>query len=130
MPEAEQAAGAKILVVDDDEPARELLHEILAAEGYAVECASGGSEALEQAHAKNYDLVITDVRMGDIDGLTLLQELKTLSPAPQVIIVTGWPSMDGALKSAREGAANYIVKPFEAAEVCDTVARTLEDPLG
>jgi DNA-binding NtrC family response regulator len=129
MTEAEQAAGAKILVVDDDEPARELLQEILAAEGYAVDCASGGAEALEQANAENYDLVITDVRMADMDGLTLLQKLKTLSPAPQVILVTGWPSMDGALKSAREGAANYIVKPFQAGEVRDTVARTLEDPL-
>ncbi|MGD8240504.1 MAG: response regulator [Armatimonadota bacterium] len=126
MSEAERAREARILVVDDDKPVRDVLREILLGEGYEVDSASGGAEALERAKAQNYDLVITDVRMDDMDGLTLLHELNELSPAPEVIIITAWPSMDDVLESVRGRAANYIVKPFEVQQVCDIVAQTLE----
>ena len=127
MSEAGPASRAKLLVVDDDQPVRDVLRDILAGEGYDVDSASGGAQALEKANARTYDLVITDVRMEDMDGLTLLRELNALSPAPQVIIITAWPSMDDVLESVRERAANYIVKPFEVQQVCDVVAQTLED---
>jgi len=130
MRRAELDAQAKILVVDDDKPVREVLREILLGEGYHVDCAGGGAEALEQAKAGTYDLVITDVRMGDMDGLTLLRELNDLAPAPQVIIITAWPSMDDVLASVRARAANYIVKPFEVRQVCQIVAQTLESADG
>lgn len=126
MGDAERADRAKILVVDDEQPVREVLREILKGAGYAVDCASGGAEALDRARAGTYDLVITDVRMGDMDGLTLLHELNALSPAPYVIIVTAWPSMDDVLESVRGRAANYLVKPFQVKEVCKVVAETLE----
>jgi DNA-binding NtrC family response regulator len=126
MSEAEQANHARILVVDDDQPVREVLREILLGEGYTVDCAGGGDEALEKANEQGYDLVITDVRMDGMDGLELLRELNALSPAPQVIIITAWPSMDDVLESVRGRAANYLVKPFEIRQVCDIVAQTLE----
>lgn len=116
----------KILVVDDDAVARGLLAEALRKEGHEVEEASGGAEAVERGRRTRFDVVLTDIRMGDVDGFAVLQDFKQHSPETSVVLLTAFGSMEGAIEGIRQGAYDYLAKPFKKEEIKLVVQRSLE----
>lgn len=102
-----------VLVVDDDEVARKLLAEILVREGYDVVLASSGEEAIELSRDRFFPLVVSDIRMLDLDGLDVLRHFRTHHPRTTVILMTAFGSMETAVEAIKEGAFDYVSKPFK-----------------
>lgn len=102
-----------ILVVDDDEVARKLLKEILERENYQVQLASSGEEAIALSKDSFYPVVVSDIRMLDLDGLDVLRHFRTHHPRTVVILMTAFGSMETAVEAIKEGAFDYISKPFK-----------------
>lgn len=119
------SAPPHVLVVDDEEIARTNLAHVLKKEGYAVRTAANGVEALEQVRAWSFDLIVTDLKMDKMDGMTLLAEAGRLSPATQIIIVTGFATVQSAVQAMRTGAAHYLTKPISLDELRGTVRELL-----
>lgn len=114
----------KILVVDDDPVSRELLEEVLKKEGYAVRLAESGEAALLDLAREDFPLILSDVRMKEKTGFDLLRDIqKRPGPPSVVVLMTGFGSMEGALDALREGAFDYISKPFQIADLRSLVAR-------
>ena len=117
---------AKILVVDDDTVARDLLADALKKEGYDVEAFSSGEEAIERGRHERVDLVLTDMRMGTVDGLTVLREFKRFSPDTSIVLLTSFGSLEGAIEAIKQGAYDYLAKPFKKEEIKLVVQRSLD----
>ncbi len=118
---------AKILVVDDEEKMRHLLSIMLESNGYSVEQASDGVKALSMIEEGNYyDIVITDIKMPRMDGFALLKELKEKDIQIPVIFITAFATIDSAVEVMREGAVDYITKPFEEERIFLAVERNLK----
>ena len=115
-----------LLVADDDPVARDLLVEVLTREGYRVRAAGGGEDCLRLARAEPCDLALVDLRMPGVDGLSVLKGLVTLQPAPTVVILTAFATMETAIDAIRAGAYDYLSKPFRIDEIKMTVRRALE----
>jgi two-component system response regulator AtoC len=115
-----------LLVVDDDPVTLNLLKEVLTKEGYQVDTALGGEEAISRGMDHFFDLIITDVRMGDKDGMEVLRSFKKISPETAVIMITAFGSIETAIEAIREGAYDYISKPFKLDEIKFTIQRALE----
>ena len=116
----------RILVVDDEEAIRVLLSEILTDEGFEVVTASGGREAIDYIENEHFDLVISDMVMPDVNGVEVLQAAFRTDPEYAVIIITGFPSVDTAVKLVNLGAADYVTKPFNVDTIKITVAKVIE----
>jgi two-component system, NtrC family, response regulator AtoC len=116
----------KILIVDDDAVARGLLAEALRKDGYAVDEAPDGAEAVECGRRTRFDLVLTDIRMGAVDGFAVLQEFKQHSPGTSIVLLTAFGSMEGAIEGIRQGAYDYLAKPFKKEQIRLVVQRSLE----
>jgi DNA-binding NtrC family response regulator len=121
-------APARVLVVDDDEVTCHLLEEVLSGEGYVVERATSGLEALDKHKRAPFDAVISDVRMGEgrMTGLELLRSLRSATPDLTVVIMTAFGSMETAIEATREGAFEFVPKPFKIEEVKVAIRRGLE----
>jgi len=117
---------ATILVVDDDAVARDLLAEALKKEGYNVEAFGSGEEAIARGREGSVDLVLTDIRMGAVDGLTVLREFKRTSPDTAVVVLTAFGSLEGAIEAIKQGAYDYLAKPFKKEEIKLVVERSLD----
>jgi DNA-binding NtrC family response regulator len=115
-----------ILVVDDERDIRRALEYVLSGEGYEVDTASNGIEAINKLKEKDYDLVITDLRMGGADGFEVLKKAKEINASLPVIIITAYGTIDSAVETMKLGAADYIVKPFLHDDIRVTVNRILE----
>jgi DNA-binding NtrC family response regulator len=124
---ARGAARANILVVEDDQQMRDLLREALEDDGYAVEAVGGGRAGIERVRAGGIDLVISDVKMPDLDGLDLLREIKAVTPSPHVITITAFGSIDTAIRAVKLGAFDYITKPFEIDQLILSVEKALAE---
>src|SRR5574340_170162 len=120
-------AEMKILVVDDEEGARELFNTILTDEGYEVALAVDGEEALTRMKGDAYDLVVTDIKMPGMDGLQLLQELRKVGSTADVIMVTAYGEVESYLKAMSLGAAEYINKPIRIKELKRIVHKVLTE---
>jgi len=118
--------AAKILVVDDDGVARDLLAEALKKEGYEVEAYASGEEAIARGREGRVDLVLTDIRMGAVDGLTVLREFKRMSQATAIVVLTAFGSLEGAIEAIKQGAYDYLAKPFRKEEIKLVVQRSLD----
>lgn len=118
--------GWKILVVDDEEIMRSFLRDVLSGEDYQVDVVPTGEEAIEEAGTKEYDLVITDIKMPGTNGIEVLREVKERSPKTEVVVMTAYASLESAVESMKMGAADYITKPFNIDQVRIVVAKTLE----
>ncbi|MFQ5498928.1 MAG: sigma-54-dependent transcriptional regulator [Candidatus Zixiibacteriota bacterium] len=118
---------ANILVVDDKPSMRSMLTETLQDEGYRVDCATDGRRALELVRNKSYDLVLTDLKMPDLDGLGLLGEVKNLTDDTSVIIMTAYGTIEDAVSAMKHGAFDFITKPFDTEHLCVLVSRALEN---
>ena len=119
-------ANGRILVVDDDATARRLLAEELRKAGYEVMEAAGGAEAIEHGRQGRFDVVLTDIRMGEVGGLAVLQDFKEHSPETSIVLLTGFGSMEGAIDAIKQGAYDYLAKPFRKEEIKLVVRRSLE----
>ncbi len=117
---------ATILVADDDAVARELLAEALRKEGYTVEAYASGEETIARGRRGNVDLVLTDLRMGGGDGLAVLREFKRMSPDTVVVVLTAFGSLEGAIEAIKQGAYDYLAKPFKKEDIKLVVKRGLE----
>lgn len=116
----------KILIVDDERDIRRALEFVLSGEGYSIETASNGIEAVEKLKDGAFDLVITDIRMNGLDGFGVLEKSRKMSPATPVIMMTAFGSVESAVEAMKRGAADYIVKPFIHDEIKLTIGRILE----
>ena len=115
-----------ILVVDDEIAAQRALIQALKREKYHVEGAASATEALRKLTEKNYDLVITDIRMERMDGMELMRQIRARWPDTLVIVMTAFASIDTAIRSIHEGAYDYLSKPYEVDDLRLTVRRALE----
>ncbi|HBA88828.1 MAG TPA: diguanylate cyclase response regulator [Geobacter sp.] len=111
-----------LLVVDDEETLRSVVSQVLSADGFRVDEAASGEEALAAFRETSHPLVITDIRMGGMSGIELLTEIKQHNPDTQVVIMTSHASLDSALTALRAGAYDYLVKPFESLDLISAVA--------
>jgi two-component system response regulator AtoC len=118
--------SARLLVVDDDPVTINLLQEVLSKEGYDVATALSGEEAIACGMDTLFDIVITDVRMGDKDGMEVLRSFKKSAPETTVIMITAFGSIETAIEAIRQGAFDYISKPFKLDEIKFTIRRALE----
>ena len=118
---------ARLLVVDDDAEMRSMLVDFLSGEGHAVRAADGAESALVDVAREPVDLVITDLRMGGLDGLELTRRLSESSPAPLIIMMTAFGSIEVAIEAMRAGAFNFITKPFKMASLKVLVDKALEE---
>ncbi len=116
----------KILVVDDERGMREFLDIMLKNDGFDVETASGGKEAFEKIEEKFFDIVICDVKMPQIDGLAVLRKVKETWPDTAVIMITAYASAETAVEAMKEGALDYITKPFKVEEVRVILKKAME----
>ncbi len=114
---------ARILIVDDQDNARGMLAEMLRLEGYDVNQADGGETACNLVETGGYDLVITDLRMGDVGGLEVLRRTKETSPNTPVIVMTAFGTIEDAVEAMRFGAHDFVQKPFVEEELMTKVAR-------
>ena len=117
---------ANILVADDDAVARDLLAEALKKEGYTVEAFASGEEVIARGRQGRVDLVLTDIRMGAVDGLTVLREFKRMYPDTAVVVLTSFGSLEGAIEAIKQGAYDYLAKPFKKEDIKLVVKRSLD----
>ena len=117
---------AKILVVDDDPGIRHLLQLHLTAAKFSVTLAETSSEAVEYATAETFDLAIVDLRIGDEDGIALLEQLLRIQPTLPVIIATAHATIASAVDATKKGAYDYLTKPFEATDLLHRIEQALE----
>ena len=117
---------ARILVIDDDESIRKILRAILEDEGYAVDTAENGREAIDKSTAKVYNLALIDVRLPDIEGVELLSKLKETVPRMRKVIITGFPTVQNAIEAVNNKADAYMVKPFEVNKILETIQEQLK----
>ena len=118
--------SSKILVIDDEEIVRQLLRRTLGDNGYCVETVEDGSAALEAIKAGVFNLLITDLKMPKVDGLSVLKKIKEANPYIEVIIITGYPTIESAVEAIKIGAFDFICKPFDIEEMRSTVKKCLE----
>jgi DNA-binding NtrC family response regulator len=111
----------KVLVIDDEQIVLDSVQKILREENYAVDVTLSGREGIQRARAKDYDIVLTDVRMPDLSGKIVLREIKRAKPAQPVVIISGYATVQSAIECTRLGAANVLEKPFTPDELVRVV---------
>lgn len=119
-------AKATILVIDDETLMREYVQEALVRAGHEVTVASSGREGIQLAESKTFDVVVTDLKMQPVDGIEVLRNVRALSPATACIIMTAYGAVETAVTALKEGAFDYIMKPFTPDELELAVSRALE----
>ncbi|MDF1564924.1 MAG: sigma-54 dependent transcriptional regulator [Deltaproteobacteria bacterium] len=117
---------ARILVVDDERSMREFLSILLRKSGHEVETTGEGSEALRRVAGEEFDLVVTDLRLGDVTGIEVLEATKRYHPQTEVILVTAFATTENAIQAMKAGAYDYLTKPFKVDEVSLVVQNALE----
>ena len=118
--------GQTILLTDDDYEMRYAMSETLRRCGYTVDIATGGDEAIQKYSSKKYDMVISDVKMANGDGVSVLKEIKRRSPDVPVVLITAYGTIDNAVEAMKLGAFDYIMKPFSVDALEDLVRRGIE----
>lgn len=115
-----------ILVVDDELLIRDLLYDFFTQQGWDIAIAESGEKALEILHNKKVDLMLTDLKMPAMDGMTLTSQVREVYPDIPVVIMTGYPSVDSAVDALRQKVADYIVKPFNINKLYKTIEANLK----
>jgi DNA-binding response OmpR family regulator len=113
--------GTRVLVVDDEPAILEVLTEFLAAQGYEVAGASGAAEAFTMMEGSPPDVLLLDINMPRVDGMTVLRRVRALYPTLRVVMVTANPDEEVAKATLRRGAFDYVVKPFDFAHLARVV---------
>jgi DNA-binding response OmpR family regulator len=122
----------RILVVDDELLIRDLLYDFFSSRNYDIILAESGSKALEILGVEDIDLILTDLKMPDMDGLEMIRRADTKKNGPPVIIMTGFPSIESAIEAIRLRVADYIIKPFNINRLFESIEAVLEEnaPVG
>jgi DNA-binding NtrC family response regulator len=115
----------RILVVDDDETIRRTMKAILEDEGYLVDLAGTGKEAIQKTRENTYNVALLDIRLPDIEGVELLKLMKDGVPRTRKIMVTGYPSLQNAIGALNKNADVYLLKPVDVEKLLDTVKEQL-----
>jgi DNA-binding NtrC family response regulator len=115
----------KILVVDDEKHVRTLFERVLVKEGYQVECAASGSEAIDKLASNSFDLVVTDLKMDGIDGLDLIKKGKRAKQDLPFVLISGYGTAQTAGLAAKEGADVFLMKPIDITELKSAVKKAL-----
>lgn len=118
-------SAPKILVVDDEQIALRNLHHILTKEGYEVTVAQSGQQALNRLAGEEFDLVLTDLKMPKVDGMEILHYSREHQPDAEVIMITGYATIDSAIEATKAGAYHYVAKPYKLDEVRKVVSEAL-----
>ena len=119
-------AATKVLVIDDEQIVLDSVRRILEGEGMVVDTAQSSREGLAAALGKDYDAVLSDIRMPEISGMKVLRDIKRARPALPVILITGYATVSSAVQAMRLGAANYIEKPFMPDALVAAVRKALQ----
>jgi NADH-quinone oxidoreductase subunit E/NADP-reducing hydrogenase subunit HndA len=119
-------AGPKILIVDDELVVIKSAERVLKSEGYHVEGALGGREAIMKIGEDGYDLVFTDLKMPEVDGITLIRWIKKTKPSIGIVIITGYPSQETIKEALELGIIDYVPKPFTPSVLLDVTERAVE----
>lgn len=123
----------EILILDDEPMVGQRLKPALVKEGYRVEAFTAPQEAVARLEEKNFDIVVTDIRMEELDGMQVLARVLQKSPATKVIMITGFATLEMAHESLNQGAFDFIAKPFRIGKIRDTIlkaAKALEKERG
>lgn len=118
-------AKGRILAIDDEEFFRTLYRDLLAGEGYYVRTAASGREALEHLRAEDFDLVITDLQMPEMDGLGVAEEVRRFNPTQEIMVVTGQQGVESAVEAMKRGVSEYLLKPIHPEEFLLVVNKVL-----
>jgi signal transduction histidine kinase len=118
--------SGNLLIIEDEQRLRNNLKLLLASEGYTVATAADGQEGIELLQQESFDIVITDIMMGDVNGFHIMEYITAHTPATLVIVITGYASTESAVEALRQGAYDYITKPFEIEMIQISIARALE----
>ncbi len=116
----------KLLIVDDELKICEILKDILDAEGYGVDFATNGNESLKKIYRNNFDLVLLDIKLPDIDGITILKKIKEYDPDISVIMISAFGTVSTAVEALKHGADDFIEKPLETTRLITTIKNILE----
>ena len=119
----EQQNRTSILILDDEPIVCKRLKSALEKRGYEVEIFFRSSEAFKRIAERDFDIVITDLKMEGLDGMTFLTEVKKRSPRTEVIVITGFATMETAKESFQKGVFDFLAKPFKLGEIQDAVER-------
>ncbi len=125
-----ESARTSILVLDDEPIVLKRLQPALEKYGYQVEVFSRSQDAFNRIKEKNFDIVITDLKMEGLDGMQFLMEVKNRSPKTEVIVITGFATMETAKESFQKGVFDFLAKPFKLGEILDAVKRAQEKIAG
>jgi len=120
------ALKGKILVVDDEPIVFERLKPALEKVGFYVETHTDSQNAIDRLAEEKFDVVVTDIKMKGPDGLDILHFVKQQSPSTQVVIITGFATVDSAREAMKSGAADFIAKPFKIRQLRDLILRIVE----
>jgi ATP-dependent Lon protease len=115
----------KILVVDDEKITRQNLEHVFKKDGYHVNTASDGVEALDFLEKSAFDVIVTDLKMGKVDGMTVLEKAKAVNPSTEVIIITGYATVSTAIEAMKKGSYHYLTKPLRLDEIRSTIQKAL-----
>ena len=126
LSDAESRDGSPVLVVDDDRSNLESVERIFAKEGFRVRTASDGAQALEAVRREPPAVVVTDLAMPGMDGVSLLRAVKALSPETEVVLMTAYGTVEGAVEAMKEGAYDFIGKPFHRDQLLLAVEKALD----
>ncbi|HAV24089.1 MAG: hypothetical protein A2X67_09550 [Ignavibacteria bacterium GWA2_55_11] len=118
-------AKNRILVVDDEEALRTVLSSELEGEGYSVRSAADGQEAITQLTGTEFDLVLLDIKMPNVDGFEVLKFVKERHPKTKVVMLTGFADLKNAIESKKLGAEDFVSKPYDLVDLLTTVERVL-----
>lgn len=117
----------RILVIDDEQIVLDSVSKILTSYGYDVSTTSTAKVGIRRATNEPFHIVLTDIRMPDMDGLTVLRDIKRAKPTLPVLIITGYATVNSAIQSMKLGAANYIEKPFSPEELVQVVVAVIDN---
>jgi DNA-binding NtrC family response regulator len=127
MGENLQSGSKNILVVDDDMSVRTIFSSILRREGYRVTTAKDGYEAIKAVNQESFNLALVDLKMPGLDGIQVLEKIKSTRPQTRVIIYSGFGSVEDETEAISKGAIDYLTKPFSANKLKVRVKRALEN---
>ena len=111
----------KVLIVDDEERFRNTMCKLLTVRGLTASAAGSGAEALEKLSTEQYDVTILDVRMPEMNGVQVLAEIRKLDPEVEVIVMTGYASVDTAKEIIKLGAYDFLLKPYEIEDLMEKI---------
>jgi len=117
----EMSENPRILVIDDDENVRKILSAVLVREGYSVDTAKNGEEAIEKSKRNFYNMALIDIRLPDMEGTKLLTTMKETVPKMVKLIMTGYPTLDNAVESVNRSADGYLIKPINIDRLLETI---------